>query len=391
MQIYFLSIMRQLAGNYRIKVILPENSPEKILAYLQSNQIEFEFFDGNIDLRKTENLYQRIKRRWNDFFCNLTLAGKLAQQKLDDAIVHIDAAPWSSFTLLFYLLFKTRIFVTFHTPLPRIAKWRRFWWQMKFGILANFENFYIVASNKKVKESLKPYLPTKKFQDIKIAYSSINLAEIAQNIKIQRSDIAARYDLPIDKFWLCNVGQFIERKGCWILLEALRELAKKRSDIYFYWLGTGALDQNILEKVNSYGLKDSFRFFTAEEIGRQRSDLLNFLTAADLFVMPSLEEGLPVALIEAMALEKCCIASDTDAIPEAVEHLETGFLIPPNNVQELKKAIEILLEDENLRQKLGKGGRNKVIKDFNDEKLGAIMLGLYEKALMNNATDFLSS
>lgn len=375
--------MRKIYNDFSIKVILPKSSPNKILAYLQANKINFEFFDANLDLKKTENFNDRIKRRINDFLCNLKLAKKLGEQKLRNSIVQIDVAPWSSFTLLFYLLFRTRIFLTFHTPLPEIPQWRRFWWQLKFGILAKFENFHIVASNKKVKESLKAYLPLSKFQDMEIAYSSINIAEIDENLKIKRNEIADRYELPTEKFWLCNVGQFIERKGCWILLEALRELSKTRKDIYFYWLGTTPLNQNILEKIKTYGLEKHFRFFSAEEIGSQRSDLLSFLAAADLFVMPSLEEGLPVALIEAMALEKCSIASDTDAIPEAVEHLKTGYLISPNNVQDLKMAIEKLLDDDPLRQKLGEDGRKKVIEEFNDEKLGEIMRKLYQKALAN--------
>jgi glycosyltransferase involved in cell wall biosynthesis len=166
-------------------------------------------------------------------------------------------------------------------------------------------------------------------------------------------------------------------------LDTLKKLVRTRKDIFFYWLGTAPLSPETLERVKSYDLDEHFRFFPAEEIGSQRADLLNFLSAADLFVMPSLEEGLPVALIEAMALGKCCIASDTDAIPEAVEHLKTGFLIQPNNSVMLENAIENLLREDSLRRELGDNARVKVIEKFNDKKLGEIMLELYEKALDN--------
>jgi glycosyltransferase involved in cell wall biosynthesis len=385
-QIYFLSIMRYVSLNHPVKVILPENSAEKLLSYLKANEIEFEFFKGKMDLTKAESLSRRIQRRFNDYLCNLSLAKHLAGQNLKDSIVHIDVAPWSSFTLLIYLVFKTHVFLTFHTPLPKISNWRKIQWKLKFGILTGFENFHLVASNKKVKESLQPYILPKTYNEIKVAYSSINLAEIDEDLKLKpsRNEIADRYSLPSEKFWLCNVGQFIERKGCWILLDSIKNLTKNRKDIFFYWLGTAPLSPEVMERVKSYDLDEHFRFFSAEEIGSQRADLLNFLSAADLFVMPSLEEGLPVALIEAMALGKCCIASDTDAIPEAIEHLKTGFLIPPNNRSTLENSIENLLNENSLRLELGNNARIKVIEQFNDKKLGKIMLDLYEKALDKN-------
>jgi glycosyltransferase involved in cell wall biosynthesis len=382
-QIYFLSIMRFVAQNHSVKVILPVNSAEKLLSYLKANNIEFEFFEGNLDLRKSENLRQRIQVRINDYFCNLSLAKHLSKQNLSNSVVHIDVAPWSGFTLLFYLAIKAQVFLTFHTPLPKISNWRKILWKIKFGILTRFENFYLVASNQKVKNSLEPFVSLQKFDQIKVAYSSINLEEIDENLnrKLSREETAEKYQLPQGKFWLCNVGQFIERKGCWVLLDALKDLTKRRKDIYFYWLGTAPLNAEILERVDSYKLDEHFRFFSAEEIGSQRSDLLNFLSASDLFVMPSLEEGLPVALIEAMALGKCSIASDTDAIPEAVEHLKTGFLISPGSKQSVEDAIEMLIDNNPLRVELGENARKKAVEKFDDKKLGGIMLELYEKAL----------
>lgn len=384
-QIYFLSIMRFVSQIYRVKVILPKNSAEKLLSYLESNNIEFEFFEGKMDMAKAETITRRIQRRTNDYLCNLKLAKHLARQNLTASIVQIDVAPWSSFTLLAYLAFKTQTFITLHTPLPEISPWRQCLWKLKFRTLAGLGNFHLAASNEKVKASLEPYVSPAVFKQIKVAYSSINLDEIDENLSSQpnRNEIAEKYRLPTDKLWLCNVGQFIERKGCWILLETLKNLKEKRQDIFFYWLGTAPLRPEILEKVKTYDLEDHFRFFSAEEIGSRRADLLEFLAAADLFVMPSLEEGLPVALIEAMALGKCCIASDTDAIPEAIEHLATGFLIAPKNSTMLEDAIENLLSDDSLRKKLGENARKKATEKFNDKKLGKIMLDLYERALAN--------
>lgn len=388
-QIYFLSLMRFVSSKYKVKAVLPENSAEKLLAYLTSNNVEFEFFSSEMDRAEAKTINRRIERRVNDYLCNLSLAGKLSRQDLKNSIVQIDAAPWTSLTLLLYLAFKTDTFVTFHTPLPEIAAWRKTLWRLKFRTLTGLNSFHLAASNQKVKESLEPYISPEVYKKIQVAYSSVNIEEVDEILgrKPTRNEIAEKYDLPSEKLWLCNVGQFIERKGCWVLLDALKNLVKTEKNIFFYWLGTAPLNTETLEKVNSYGLDKHFRFLSAEEIGPNRTDLFNLVAEADLFVMPSLEEGLPVALIEAMAFGKCCIASDINAIPEAVEHLKTGFLIPPNDSAAIENAILKLLNDETARRRIGSAAREKVIEKFNDKIAGETMLKLYENAFDRKAAE----
>lgn len=119
---------------------------------------------------------------------------------------------------------------------------------------------------------------------------------------ITRQQIADRYGFPAEKTWICNVAQFIERKGCWVFLEAIKRLQDKRDDLFFFWVGTLPLSEETKHKIEMYNLKDNFRFLSASEVGTNRKDLLRLWQAADLFVLPSFQEGLPVALIEAMAL-----------------------------------------------------------------------------------------
>lgn len=381
-QIYFLSLMRTVAQKYKIKAVLPEGSAEKLLQYLKSNNVEYEFFPEKMDRAEAKTVRRRVARRINDYACNLSLARHLSRQDLKNSIVQIDAAPWTSLTLLAYLASKTDTFVTFHTPLPEIAAWRKTLWILKFRTLSGLANFHLAASNQKVRESLEPYVSPEVYSEIKVAYSSVNLNEIDEILKNKpcRAEIAGRYEFPADKFWLCNVGQFIERKGCWVLLDALKDLMKARENFFFYWLGTAPLSREMLEKIETYNLGGHFRFLSAEDIGKTRTDLLNLLAAADLFVMPSLEEGLPIALVEAMALGKCCVASDINAIPEAVEHLKTGFLIPPNDSAAIRETIVSLSENAAARRDIGAEARLSAVEKFNEKKAGAVMLELYEKA-----------
>ena len=119
-QMYFLGLMRTVAGKYQVKVVLPDGSNEKILQYLKENNIEYDFFKGKIELQ-ADTVWQRIKRRWNDFKTNLSLAKHLSKYDLRDSVVQIDVTPWAAFLPLFYLTLRTNVFVTLHTALPEIS------------------------------------------------------------------------------------------------------------------------------------------------------------------------------------------------------------------------------------------------------------------------------
>ncbi len=379
-QIYFLGLMRSVLPTYTVKVILPKGSDKKILRYLEENNVEYDFFDGKIDFSKAETVWRRIKRRLNDFQTNLSLAGHLSRFDLRDSIVQIDVAPWAGFLLLFYLTLKTNVFVTFHTALPRISFAKRILWKIKFATLTVFQRFHLAASNLDVKKSLRPFVGDSRYRQIEVVYSSVNIGEIEQAVTENqtRGEIARKYNFPADKIWVCNVAQFIERKGCWVFLEAIERLLKQRSDLFFFWLGTAPLTDEINRKIEEYNLKDNFRFLSADEIGANRNDLLTLWKTADLFVLPSFQEGLPVALIEAMALGRACIASRVNAIPEAVKHLETGVLVEAGDRAELALAIGELADDNYLREKLGENAQRLVLENFEEKVIGQKMLRLYD-------------
>lgn len=377
---YFLGLMRSVVQKYQVRVILPKDSDGKILRYLEENNVEYEFFEGRLNSSKAESVLQRIKRRWNDFQTNLSLAGHLSKYDLRGSIVQIDVAPWAGFLLLFYLTLKTNVFVTFHTALPQISFARHLLWQTKFKLLSAFRRFHLVASNLDVKKSLRPFVGDSRYRQMEIVYSSVNTSEIGRALKESktREEIIRKYNFPADKIWICNVAQFVERKGCWVLLEAIETLLKQRSDLFFFWLGTAPLTDEISHKVEEYNLADNFRFLSAGEIGASRNDLLTLWKAADLFVLPSFQEGLPVALLEAMALGKACIASRAGAIPEAVKHLETGILVDIGDSAILASAIGELADDKSLREKLGENAQKSVSENFEEKIIGQIMLRLYE-------------
>jgi len=379
-QIYFLAMMRSVSNKFAVKAVLPDGSDKKLLEYLDANRIVYDFYEGSIDGTKAESVRRRIQRSLNDFSANLSLAKHLSRYDLKNSIVQIDVAPWAGFGLLFYLIWKTNVFVTFHTGIPELSFLRRLLWKTKFAVLSASRRFQIVASNLDVKKSLRPFVSESRYRRIEIVYSSVNAEEIKRVLDENktRREISEKYDFPLEKTWVCNVAQFIERKGCWVFLEAIETLQKQRSDLFFYWLGTAPLTEEIRENIGKYGLGDNFRYLAGNETGGSRHDLLTLLKGADLFVLPSFQEGLPVALLEAMALGKACVASRINAIPEAVEHFETGVLVEAGDAEKLAPAIGGLANDKFLQKKLGENAQRTALENFEEKVIGQKMLRLYE-------------
>jgi glycosyltransferase involved in cell wall biosynthesis len=90
-----------------------------------------------------------------------------------------------------------------------------------------------------------------------------------------------------------------------------------------------------------------------------------FYEAADLFCLPSFAEGLPVALMEAMAMEIPCVSTMITGIPELIRHEMDGVLVMPSDDRALAHAIEKLMDDADLRRRLGAAGRQRVLAKYN--------------------------
>jgi glycosyltransferase involved in cell wall biosynthesis len=165
-----------------------------------------------------------------------------------------------------------------------------------------------------------------------------------------------------DKIVILYVGQLIERKGIKHLLKALALvdpalLRKCRVAI----VGNGPERGRLEWLAGKLGLSE-YITFTGKV---SDEELLDWYAAADIFVLPSLSEGRPTVINEAMASECAVIASDVSGIPEQVTDGRNGFLVPPADPVALAGKIAYLLENENVIAAMGRNSRNKII----DEKI----------------------
>ncbi len=148
----------------------------------------------------------------------------------------------------------------------------------------------------------------------------------------------------------------------------------------FIWISNSKPSDEDLKKAQNYGLGKDFILMTSDQIGEQRIDLFTLMRLAHVFALPSYLEGLPLSLLEAMALGIPSISTNINGIPEAIKHLETGYLIEAGNSETLKNAIIELKDDIHLREKLSKNGREFVLANFNEDVVAKIAVEKYIEA-----------
>jgi glycosyltransferase involved in cell wall biosynthesis len=115
--------------------------------------------------------------------------------------------------------------------------------------------------------------------------------------------------------------------------------------------------------VTRLGIADQVRFLGV------RKDVINIMAAADVFVLSSIFEGLPVAMLEAMGMGAAVIATPAGGIPQVIAHGETGLLVPVRDTGAIADALMALLADEDTRRRLAKNGQDFVRREFTLEKM----------------------
>jgi glycosyltransferase involved in cell wall biosynthesis len=175
------------------------------------------------------------------------------------------------------------------------------------------------------------------------------------------------------------VGNLERNKGHRELLEALCQL-EQQSNVPRWKLiiagGRGGPEhQYLLDFVRDQRLADRVHIVNG------RSDIPNLQALADIFVMPSLWEGLPMATLEAMIAGNAIVASNTGGIPEAIEHEKQGLLVPPGDVPSLADALRRLLNDQEYRSALGQAAQRRALEEFTADAMTHRYEQLYSRAL----------
>ncbi len=168
-------------------------------------------------------------------------------------------------------------------------------------------------------------------------------------------------------------GRLIESKGIKLLVEVFTDLQKKYNNIKLIMCGTGELYNELKEKT-----ADNSNILMTGQIAH--SEVMKLLSNSDLVVIPSnYPEGLPTLILEAGACSAAVIATNVGGTNEVISNEELGILIEPNNLQELKDAMEKLIINKELREKLAKNLNKKIMQDFLWENNAKVVASEIEK------------
>lgn len=188
-----------------------------------------------------------------------------------------------------------------------------------------------------------------------------------------------------NEFAIGFVGQISEAKGLRYLIEAAPEILKSFPNTVFLIVGKKVLKEDTLtEKLiglaESLGVRNSFQFLGT------RDNIQLFMNSIDLLVLPTHAEAFAKVIIEAMACHTCVIASDVGGIPEIIQDGKNGLLVTPKNVNALKNAILMLMENEKMRIQLAETGYKTAVEEFSMDQHVKKVQGLYTQLLAQKRT-----
>jgi glycosyltransferase involved in cell wall biosynthesis len=161
-------------------------------------------------------------------------------------------------------------------------------------------------------------------------------------------------------FEIICVGRLAAVKGQHVLIAAMAALVQEGRHIRLRFAGDGPDRAALRQDVEHRGLGDCVSF----EGNVNQDKLLDLYRESDAMVLSSFAEGLPVVLMEAMAMEIPCAAPWVNGIPEIVTHATDGLLVPPGDAEALARAIGRLMDDAELRRTLGQNARLKILEKF---------------------------
>ena len=185
--------------------------------------------------------------------------------------------------------------------------------------------------------------------------------------------------LPTDKKLVLMAARLVEDKGFLEMFEAVKRLSAHRDDFRYVFIGVeetyrgGAIPAGVYER---YGI-ESHTIRMAP-----RGDMDELMAAVDIMVLPSRRrEGVPRSLIEAAASSLPIVTTNTRGCRDVVEDGVSGFLIPPKDSDALANAIEKLLDDDDLRKRMGDAGRQFAVRKFDENLICERVLAVYEELL----------
>jgi glycosyltransferase involved in cell wall biosynthesis len=199
-----------------------------------------------------------------------------------------------------------------------------------------------------------------------------------EEIVYRRSRLRKEFSLGDNVPVVGAIGRLVWQKGFEYFIETIPNVLKETPEAVFMIVGEGELKDELKARSRILKLEDKI-IFTGF-----RNDIKDVLASVDIFVMPSLLEGLPVVLLEAMAMMKPIVATKIEGIREVLEYGLTGLLVSPKDPQSLSEAIVDLLIHKDKARQMGLAARKVVEERFGVDIMVQKVEGVYEELLQLN-------
>lgn len=240
-------------------------------------------------------------------------------------------------------------------------------WTARFGCRK------MLAVSHYVKESASRHLnfPMEK---IEVLYNPIDVSDLCSGADQTRAMLENELNLPPASKMILNVARVAPQKGLLYAIQALAEIRRKFPETHLVSVG-GKDDAAWLARLEAEIERLDLKPFV-HLLGARR-DVKDFLYNCDLFVFPSVFEGLGIALTEAMAIGCASVASDIKPLDEFVESGVDGMLFPPENAPALAETVNNLLENEEKRRAIGEAARKKALSLFQPQPAADKLTEIY--------------
>ena len=260
-----------------------------------------------------------------------------------------------------------------HAEKSLVKNKRIFRWMYKYFLKNNLtvisDSKYVLLKNLSYMKDF--FCPD--FESVPIVHATVNLNKFLSINK--RKSIN---NLKQDSITLGSIGRLNWAKGYNLLIEALLNIREEYPRFSLKIAGDGPYRNRLENMIDKYYLRKNILILGELHY----NDIPKFLLSIDLYVQPSISEGSPITLKEAMASSLPILASTAGGIPEIIEHNQTGILFENKNTFELEKGLKkIITMDKSIRTKMGLKARKSSQKRFNIEKTAKTLNNIYNGAL----------
>lgn len=345
----------------------------RVLAGKQISDIKYELLDllekEGIKTTRLKHLFRNINL-WHDFRASLELKRVIKSWQPDTIFLNSSKAGFLGSFVAKYLILNTKYKViyriggwSFNDPRP---KWEKLLWIFLERLSARWKDVIIVNNKFDLEQAQR--IKIKPREKIVLVHNGLDIYKTEflprEEARLKLFEKVSRRVGRIFQIEtiIGTIANFYPSKGLKHLIEAV-EYFKNRDSVIFFVMGDGEERPELEKLIEEKGLQRKILLLG------QVPDAYKLLTAFDIFVLPSVKEGFPWVVIEAMAAKLPVIATKVGAVPEIIEDGKNGMFVEPARPEQIAAKIQELLNNDRLRQELGIQAHQTVLFKFSLEKM----------------------